>query len=298
MNWEYPPRDNHAPPPGGEFFQRELNRIAGFVDSGQPRVRLVWGQAPHGLPFSSTYYARDGLKSLEDDPGGYYLTYPHERFWEPQLVEYQRDLAGKISGAIWHPKNTVLTKPLDVKLRRVEIGQPFWFLEETRFVERKDWESDGGYTIGQGGDVTEHGPLPTGGVYYEQLWKVGYHRRGKCECGKGLTNYFLCDGLYRQPDWRDLQELARRMALRAEEQKVGDREPIPQHILEQAIRDKRDAQRDYEARRRTFWTEEYRKSAGWVSDARILDEGGPGDQSKYHVLGLKKPQHIKRGDQT
>lgn len=287
--YEYPPEQNWPPPAGGDRTQRLVDEICGQTDSGMPRVRLVWGQSRHGEPFASTYYARDAVDL--SDPGGNYLVYRYSRHMAVTLVEYTRDLAGKVVGEKHYaPDQAPPGRILDARPRWAEVGLPFWYLEEARFIDEKDWASDGAYTILPDGGAIDHGPYPVGGIIYDTLWQISEHNTA-CACGQGALARPLCDGLYRDPSQVDLDELRRRWREREREQRLGDRDLLPQSLVDQGIRDRRRLHEEASDRHDAHWAGEYRASSSWCSADRIRLAAGTGqhdnpvDLQKYVVLG-------------
>jgi hypothetical protein len=270
-------------------FSEGLTRIGGMSRTGQPRLRLVWGQELKEringeLVFRYSYgsvltgwkvtrYGRDGKLKEVSYHGGQ----------APPTKHSKRNGSGGPKGwKVRRSQGGVLITP-EIQ----EIGIDRFFVEQLIEPELlvPDWEVVRALAIAETG-IDLMGEEPRQGMYLEGFHMIASHRECGCDRHGRLPDGNKCYGAYRAPDQRDLEFIGWMFnQLKQEAYKYDWAEMPPQEVVEQAVRDYQSGNERAIERRVQNYEEQFHDLLS--PHLRRIQEGSNGglDKFRYHDLG-------------
>jgi hypothetical protein len=255
-------------------FRDELVRIGGMSATGQPRLRLVWGQ-----------------ELREQINGELVFRYSYGRVLTGWTVT-RYGIDGKIASVsyhkgqappVFHPTGLVLVTP-----ETREIGIDRYFVEQLIEPELlvPDWDSVRAIAIEEVG-MDLMGEAPRQGMYLDAFHMIASHANCGCDRYGRLSDGNKCYGHYRAPQTRDLEYIEWMFGqLNEEAYKYDWSEMPPQEVIEQAVRDYETANRQAIDRRIQNYEEQIHDLLS--PHLRRIQEGSTGglDMFRYHDLGV------------
>ncbi len=201
----WPPERNFNPPPGGEWFQRELTRIAGLTPNGLPMLRLEWGSICTWTPYTKTlkYLQR---RVLEEQVGWYMDVKGKDGKVIKTLSFPLKKEFGKLKAIL--PDGDEYGLPYPRMEYNQEIGVPRWWVSQYTPPEIiGPWEEVRQRvkrTLGHPGQEADMGPMPREGFYF-----LGWHCIARIVphicCARAKREHRQCFHLYREPSELDLE---------------------------------------------------------------------------------------------
>jgi len=289
-------------------FREGLVRIGGMSPTGQPRLRLVWGQelqehisgelvfrysygrvltgwtvtqyGSDGKIASVSYHKGQAPPTLASSPGK-----ASGRKAEGLGITQVNEYAGSSSYRMERngpPQGAVLITP-EMK----EIGIDRYFVEQLIEPEllMPDWEPVRAIAIEEVG-LDLMGDAPRQGMYLDGFHMIASHADCGCDRHGRLSDGSKCYGRYRVPDERDLEYIEWMFyQLKGEAYKYDWSEMPPQEVVEQAVRDYQAANSRAIERRIKNYEQQFHDLLS--PHLRRIQEGSTGglDKFRYHDFG-------------
>jgi len=298
---------NEPAPLVPKSFRDGLVRIGGMSPTGQPRLRLVWGQEVQEriggeMVFRYSYgrvltgwtvtrYGRDGkIVSVSQ----------HKGPAPPELPSHRRarrkgeEGVGMTQLNEWDGNSSLMIEPRGQSQGAVlitpetkEIGIDRYFVEQLIEPELlvPDWEPVRAVAIEEVG-IDLMGEAPRQGMYLDGFHMIASHADCGCDRYGRLGDGGKCYGRYRAPDERDLEYIEWMFhQLKGEAYKYDWSEMPPQEVVEQAVRDYETANQRAIDRRIQNYEEQFHDLLS--PHLRRIQEGSSGglDKFRYHDFG-------------